>query len=187
MRLPRNTSLAPPKRSLMKNRPMEGTNVKTQPASTPGAVSGSVTVKKGAQRRSTHIAAGFHQRPVHLLHGGIGRQDHEGQKRVDHAQHHRAEGVEQLERLVDQPQRLQKDVDRPIAHQKDAPAVDAHQRVRPEGHDHQQHQHRAPLGRRLGHQVAEGIAHQKADHRGDRRQLEAVSQHLEVTGLSSFR
>ena len=46
MRLPRNTSLAPPKRSLMKNRPMEGTNVKTQPASTPGAVRGSVTVTK---------------------------------------------------------------------------------------------------------------------------------------------
>ena len=34
----------------MKNRPMEGTNTSTHPAITPGAVSGSVTVKNARTR-----------------------------------------------------------------------------------------------------------------------------------------
>ena len=103
------------------------------------------------------------RRGVELIHGGEGRQDHEGNQRVHHAKQNRSVGIEQLERLPDYPEVEQEGVDGAVGHQQDAPAVDANQRIGPEGDDDEQHYHRARNRREPRHEVAEGIANGDAD------------------------
>ena len=110
----------------------------------------------------------------------MARQNHKGNQAVDHRQQHRAVGTEELDVLLNQPQRAEHAVDRAVGLQEDLPAVDAHQRARPERDDDQHHQQRLPFARGARHAVAEGIAHQQRDDRREERELEAVGEDLEI-------
>jgi hypothetical protein len=88
----------------------------------------------------TQVRGGLQQALVVLHQVGVQRQDHERQVRIDHADIHRQVGVEDLQRLVDQPQPHQEAVEQAVVAEDAHPGVDADQDRGPGRHHDQQQQ-----------------------------------------------
>ncbi|MNR03698.1 hypothetical protein D3C85_1196090 [compost metagenome] len=106
---------------------------------------------------------------------GVERQDHERQVRIDHAYVHRDVGVEDLQRLADQPHAHQDAVEQAVVAEDAHPGIDADQDRSPGRHHDQQQQHGlrflAGAGDGVGHRVADQQAHQGAEE-GDLQRAE---------------
>ena len=166
--------LAPPSRSEVRKEPSAGMKTSRQPATTPGIESGSVTLRKRARARPQHLG-GLQQRQVQLFQRRVDRQDHERQEAVHQPDHDREWGVEDRQRLVDQPQLEQPGVDEPgIPHEEDH-GEGAHQEAGPERQHHQEQQEVSPAATPrddVGHRIAQHEADDGARDRPDEGPLQ---------------
>ncbi len=69
----------------------------------PPLVSGTITSEEGLQRPGAEIQRGLHQRIVDAGQRGVDRQHHKRQIGIHDTDVHRRVGVQDLQRLIDNP------------------------------------------------------------------------------------
>ena len=104
----------------------------------------------------------------------VQRQDRERQEPVGHAQHDGQVGVEQDDRLVDDPERRQHRVHHAVVAQDDHPGVGPDEVARPERQHHEDQQQRLVAPAVAADPVRDRVADQDREHRRQRRVPERV-------------
>ena len=130
----------PPSMRLMIKVEMLGTNTMVMPVVMPGMDSGTSTCAHNVVQVCAKVLRGLDDAVVDFDHDGVQRQHHIGQIVVHHAQHHRARGVDHVERP--NAEQAQKAVDEAVVLQKGHPRIGAQQKIHPHG-QHDQHLHHA--------------------------------------------
>ena len=120
------------------------------------------------------VARGRDQRIVEPVDRDVQGQDRERQEAVGHAQHDGQVGVEQDDRLVDDPERRQDRVHHAVVAQDDHPGVGPDEVARPERQHHQDQQQRLVAPAVAADPVRDRVADDDREHGRQRRVAERV-------------
>ncbi len=135
---------------------------------------------KGGQPTRAEIVGSQQQFLLQILEYRIQRQDHERQQQIHQTNDHGALGIEQLQGLIDQPDRHQGAVQQTVGGQNQLQGVGAHQGVGPERHDQQEDQYQLTLFANLGERPGKRIANQQAHQCGHGRHVQGVQENLQI-------